>query len=222
MSRYELSVSPNYVKSWTMVQAIREIFQNALDQEIINPKNKMSYYYYQNEFNIHSKESCLKKSSLLFGESTKSDNKETIGKFGEGYKLALLVLLREGYKVIIYNYKNKETWTPKLVQSRRYNSTILVIDVNKHIFRLVPNHNLTFNILGITKQDYEKIIESCLFMNTHEKISTEFGDILLDKKFKQKIFINGLFICKSDVKLYYGYNFKPKQIELDRDFSLIY
>lgn len=47
--RYELTFSMNYVKDWTYVEAFRELFQNAIDNEIQNPENKMLFAFDEEE-----------------------------------------------------------------------------------------------------------------------------------------------------------------------------
>ena len=107
MQRFDLGMSLNYVSNWTAVEAIREIFQNALDAEVMDPVNKMSYSYdSENQIlRICNKKGVLSTSSLLLGNSSKRDNKNTIGSHGEGYKVATIVLLREGLGLKIYNYR---------------------------------------------------------------------------------------------------------------------
>lgn len=225
MTRFELSISPTYVPTWGLTEAIRELFQNALDQQTINPANVMSYDWDDLDkcFYISSKESILEKSSLLLGCSSKASDETTIGKFGEGYKLALLVLIRLNYKVTIYNYAAKEVWIPKIIKSRRYKSDLLVIDVKKHIFSSVPDSDLTFKISGITPFDINLIMQRNLFMQTsYNKIDTHKGEILLDEHHRGMLFVNGLYITTVDQKtLQKGYNFIPKVITLDRDRVLV-
>lgn len=227
MSRFELSVSPTYVKDWTYVQAVREIFQNALDQEKVNPDNLMSYSFTDEKFIISSRESKLDRSSLLFGSTTKSDDRNLTGQFGEGYKLALLVLCREGYRVTINNYAANERWVPKIIKSKRFNSDLLVIDIEKWRFTSPPGNNLSFVIEGLTWAEFADIEESCLFMQKDiniptKRYETRYGMILADPKHKGKVFVDGLFICNSNAdEIGYGYNFKPQYIKLDRDRSLV-
>lgn len=45
MTKFELTISTNYVPDWTYVEALRELFQNALDQQTENPANKMLFEY---------------------------------------------------------------------------------------------------------------------------------------------------------------------------------
>ena len=50
----------------------------------------------------------------------------------------------------------------------------------------------------------------------YEKVETQYGEILTDEEFAGQVFVNGLFVdCNSDLQ--YGYNFKPKYINLERD-----
>ena len=211
--------------NWGLTEAVRELFQNALDQQTTNPTNVMDYNWSIEDscFWISSKESLLEKSSLLLGCSSKADDASTIGKFGEGYKLALLVLTRLGYKVKVYNYAAKEVWVPKIIKSRRYGSDLLVIDVTKHIFTSVPDSNLTFMILGIQSEDIYTIRKRSLFMHsTYDKYDTTKGEILLEDCHAGMLFVNGLYIntVKLDIATK-GYNFKPDVISLDRDRSLV-
>ena len=115
MSRYELSISMDYVSNWTYIEAIREIFQNALDEQTVNKDNKMFVEYDKDScvLRICNKKGCLDKNSLLLGVSSKRDDSSTIGQHGEGYKIATVVLLRNGHNIKIYNYGKKEVWVAK-------------------------------------------------------------------------------------------------------------
>ena len=120
-----------------------EIFQNALDNEIANPENKMGFNYDEENqrLTISNKTSVLNPESLLLGSSTKRDDKDTIGKHGEGYKIAFMVLLREGKDIKVYNYSAREIWETRLVKAKRYNNRLVpTIFINKQaIWNKVPN-----------------------------------------------------------------------------------
>lgn len=121
MSKFELSMVSDYVKTWDYKDAIREIVQNALDQSKDDTDNyDISYEQSDHSLIISTKTGVLERKSMLLGNSTKRDDDSTIGKFGEGYKLALLVLSRDGKNVIIENAGAGEIWTPSIVKSRRW------------------------------------------------------------------------------------------------------
>lgn len=73
MSKIELSLASDYVPSWTIVDAIRELFQNALDQEVQCPDNKASWSYENGTFKICNKQSMLTAKTLLLGTSSKDN-----------------------------------------------------------------------------------------------------------------------------------------------------
>src|SRR5699024_2315989 len=196
-----------------------------LDQEMESEENKMFFEYdEENEtLRIGNKTSVLDVRTLLLGETTKKDNDNLIGQFGEGYKVATLVLAREGSNVVFYNYGNKEVWKPRFVNSRRYGAEVLTFFIEKKKFwESVPNNNLVIEIDNITKEQYEKIKESNLHLQEVEKVREVKGKgrILEDEHLRGKVFVNGLFVC--DYKDYkYGYDFEPSELELDRDRKLV-
>lgn len=103
---YELSLTPNYVSDWTFNDALRELIQNGIDQETIRPDNKFSIDYDEGKevIRLVNKNAKLKISTLLLGKTNKSNDEDTVGQFGEGYKIAALVLNRLGKTFTIYNY----------------------------------------------------------------------------------------------------------------------
>jgi len=225
-SKYELSISTDYVPDWTYVEAIREIFQNALDNEIANPENKMGFDYDEENqrLTISNKTSVLNPESLLLGSSTKRDDKDTIGKHGEGYKIAFMVLLREGKDIKVYNYGAREIWETRLVKAKRYNNRLVpTIFINKQaIWNKVPNSDLTITIDNITPEEYSELVNKNLHLrdNVNYFEVPENGRILIDKEEKGNIYVKGLFVCKNkDIE--YGYDFEPTLIELDRDRKLV-
>lgn len=225
-SKYELTISNNYVPDWTYIEAFRELFQNALDNEITNPENKMEFNYNSEEgiISITNKTSILEIDTLLLGHTTKANDKNTIGRHGEGYKVAFMVLLREGKKIKVYNYGNREIWTVRLVKSRKYNGQLITtVDVEKEAFwKNVPDNDLTIEVTGVTQEEYNSIKEKNLHLRESvERFEVPYsGSILTGKEEKCNIYVKGLFVCKSE-GLEYGYDFEPSVIELDRDRKLL-
>lgn len=223
MSKIELTISPNYVPTWTLVDAIRELFQNALDQQKQNNENEASWNYDDatGVLTVSNATSKLTAASLLLGQTTKADDKSTVGQFGEGYKIATLVLLREGKNVVFYNYGVREIWRPRFVKSRRFGTDILTFFIEKKaVWEKVPSADLVIAIEGISADEYyNQIVPSNLHLRSDFEVieETEYGDII---SLPGKVFVNGLYVC--DYEPYtYGYNFKPEHIRLDRDRKMV-
>jgi hypothetical protein len=222
MQKIELTITPNYVPSWGIVDAVRELFQNALDQQEQKPDNEMSWSYDPDTetLRICNKYSVLTANSLLLGQTTKADDASTIGQFGEGYKIATLVLLRNGKNVTFYNYGAKEVWSPRFVNSRRFGTQVLTFFIDKKAFwEKVPDADLSIEISGISVEEFEDIKAKNLHVLKDYSVvaTTQYGDII---DIPGNVYVNGLFVC--EFKRYkYGYNFKPEYLTLDRDRKMV-
>lgn len=224
MSKHLLTISTEYVPDWTFVEAVRELFQNALDNEKVNPKNKMSWNYDGvSKLTIGNKHSVLHKKTLLLGNSSKRNDSETIGQHGEGYKVALMVLLREGKSISFYNYANRELWLTRLVKSRNYdNQVVPEINVDKKfVFPKAPSDSLTIEVTGITPDDYELIKKANLNLRDDlNKIETSSGTLLTDVSEKGNMYVGGLYVGHEKDYLY-GYDLPVGSVSLDRDRRMV-
>lgn len=222
MRRFELGMSLDYAGSWEVVDAVREFFQNAIDEEKENPENKMSFLYNESEevLTIGNLKSKLTPRTLLLGVSSKRGNKGLIGEHGEGYKVATVVLVRNGVTVNIYNNESKEVWTSKVVNSKRYGESVVCFDIEKKLFS--KKENLVIELVGITREMYDSIVESNLHLQEDlgTVVQSSCGRILEDPRYSGKIFVEGLYVCTKGI-IEKGYDFNASEISLDRDRGLV-
>src|SRR5258707_8510533 len=99
--KFTLPISPAYVAHWQLWEAVREIYQNALDEHTHDPFCEASINYTDGVLRIFTSKGTLSPESLVLGKTSKRDDPYQRGKFGEGYKLSLLVLARIGHDVEI-------------------------------------------------------------------------------------------------------------------------
>lgn len=227
VSKFELSISTGYVPDWGLIESFRELFQNALDNETMNPENKMGWHYDEKsgEVRITNKTSKLSVESLLLGSGTKHDRDDTIGKHGEGYKIAFMVLLRNNKSIRVDNYSANEVWEVRLVKSRKYKGQLVpTVFVNKEpIWKKKPNDDLTIVISGITAEEYKELEIKNLHLRKQEVkciAETCKGRILDNESEAGNIYVAGLYVTNIN-SLRYGYDFSPKVISLDRDRKIV-
>ena len=225
MRKYELSISADYVPEWGVTEAVREFFQNAVDEQTRDDSNKMFFDYDWNEqkIRIGNKHSDLDIKTLLFGVTTKKDDREMIGNHGEGYKIATVVLLRLGKSVVFQNYCRKEVWKPRLVNSRKYGGVkVPTFFVEQQaVWQRIPEHSLIIEISGITSEEYAEIQKSNLYLQKYSNgKQTSYGDIMEGDEYKGRVYVGGLYIC-TEPGLEIGINFKPKVVRIERDRSMV-
>ena len=148
---------------------------------------------------------------MLLGNTSKRDDLDKIGQFGEGYKLALLVLLRDDKEVFIKN--GNKNWIPSFEYSDNFECEVLCITETAG-----NGNDLTFEISGFDSSELDELENEFLGLNgqAYNSIQTSYGEILTDSDYKGKVFVDGLPVYEDD-NFDYGYNFKPCYVSLDRD-----
>jgi len=203
---FVLPISKGYVNHWGIQEAIRELIQNAIDGV-----GKFSFDILDSSLIITSEGVKLSPSDLILGNSTKRDEVGSIGKFGEGFKLAMAVLAREDREIIVYN--GNVTWIPVYKYSETFGDQVLHID-EYYMQSHKDSEDLSFVIRNMTKEELELVVNNCLQMReAGETIDVSKGQILLDEP--GKLYVNGLYV--TDTKLKYGYNIKPEFLKIERD-----
>ena len=92
----DYNMSKDYCSDWTAVDAIREIAQNALDSG-----KKYECAADEHEIDVITYGTVLTPQVFSMGVSQK-DGKNAIGKYGEGFKIAMLVLTRLELNPVIF------------------------------------------------------------------------------------------------------------------------
>lgn len=197
----KFGISENYVPNWGVVQAIREIYQNFIDYgefevTIDQICEGHSAVRISNDFNPETWE------FLKLGFSEKKDG--SIGKHGEGLKLAGLIFMR-----------NKKMFRISTPIGRA--DAAFYEDENIGTCYGLKLSDMTSDKFEIYFEADTKDIE--LFTEGYLKkedilLSSYYGNIV-DKK-AGNIYVGGLYVCNiKDLK--YALDFKPDFIQLGRD-----
>lgn len=174
-------ISKQYVPEWTVKDALRELLQNSLDAGLIA--------YTSTHIN---NQGALELKHLLLGCTAKAGDDTKLGQFGEGLKIALLVLLRNGITATIHT----DTYDITPVWREQYGEEVLDFE----IVETVRADNTT-TVHFSQEVDWDGIY-----------MPGEPG-VLLDC---QKLYVGGLYMC--DLKGFkFGYNLAPGSIAINRD-----
>lgn len=152
-------ISPEYVKGWDVEKAIREIVQNWIDSKAefkcsgtIEWERQRGKDEWLGLAKIKDNGPGLEMRHLAMGISEKSE--EAIGKYGEGLKLALLVMAREKRDIMVWS--KGQIIRPVIEFDEDYQTDTLKLKISS----MLPRHAAKFTGTSIkftcTKEELEK------------------------------------------------------------------
>lgn len=210
-STVHLTISRDYVVKWGVWESARELIQNAFDTK------KYEIVYTDNELIITTKAGALDRRNLLLGVSSKRDDDSTIGTYGEGFKLAMLVLLREGKSVSIKN--GKDLWSPHFSHHPELHHECLALSIFEGAVE-GESDTVTFTVGNLSKAEIADIQSKTLHNFDSDVIeAANDGSFCWSTPRNQpsKLYVGSLYVCDLGKKFMLSYNFAPNILHLDRD-----
>lgn len=230
MEHIDLTISTGYVPDWGFWEGARELVQNAFDRERETAGGKdletregseyaakIEYDEERSVMTVENATSSIERRTLLLGEGTKRQGGETIGQHGEGYKLALLALLRSGHEVAIQN--GAELWTPTIVRHEALDVDVLRVEFRDN---LVDQNALRFIVTNVTRKEWAAVV--CNVRRLHDvgdEADGDGGTLLYSEAEMGRLYVGGLFVKMLHERFLYGYDFDPDRVHLDRDRSTV-
>ena len=211
MSKIHYAFGRDYLKDWTLSDALREVFQNYIDfgeykvERSATNCGKFDNIKITNDYNPESLE------FLRLGNTTK-DNGDFIGHHGEGLKAAFLIFAREGlpFNITTRNYILKG----KFDYSEEIGETLYIEYTNHNSVSLDKNKFITS--FQCPSKIYDEFINNIIGEDDILYSDDYYGDLLKDHKGKGNIYSGNLFVCNiKDVNN--SYNIRPCHLQLDRD-----
>ena len=213
--RIPLSIATRYVPSWGVWEAVREIVQNGLDEADRGFPLKIEHRALA--IRVSNAEARLERSTLLLGGGDKADS-GLRGKFGEGYKLALLVCVRLKKPVRIWTGIG-EIWAPSLESSAVFGGAeTLVIDVRSSS----RVDGVVVEIGGIDDATWATIKSRILALSPpkpEEVIHTDRGRILLSPAYHGQLYCRGLWVGLLPDTYAFGYDLDLLSLDRDRKMA---
>jgi hypothetical protein len=225
MALIETSLHKKYQEdTWGLQEALREVISNGIDGEVRNQFEGRGEFTL--EYKPRSKVLIAKNrgitvpaKALLLGTSESRGRDDTIGTFGEGLPMALLVMARLEVDVTIFN--GDEKWTPTIHQSEQYGEPILAVRTRQ---LLKTRGGFEVHVGGISKEEYAETRRRFLSLDPSYKqesvVSPTTWDstrILLQPEYKGRLYNKGVFV-RSRPDLWFGYDLN---MDLNRDRQLM-
>lgn len=221
MAKIPLTIDKNYCAGWGVWHGIRELLQNAKDaEEHDGHEMTVNYFPKTSRLEIVTSNVQVQPSALLvLGKTSKGDGRYR-GKFGEGFVLGVLALVRGGYDVTFRNHEM--SWTAAfdtpdgdhpLAGNELLTFSSRRLTVREHDFRV--------EIGGVPAEVWDTVKKLALFITPpkpSEVVKTTSGSLLLAPEYKGRVFVRGLFVRTFD-NLECGYDLKG--VQLDRDRQMI-
>lgn len=223
--QFELTISPAYVSNcnWGTWEALREFLQNTIDGDQAGYPMDIKYDPANECLKLYNKGAELKPEHLILGVTSKSEG-QFRGKFGEGFKLGMLVFCRQAMD---NNYKGcpieiqtgKQIWRPSIKYSNTFKTDLMIVDVSTG--RECNGVQVTIN--NISLADWMDLKTKILSLHKeYKKISTDSGDILTDPLHKGQLYVKDLWVSKLPEDSPYGYNLGSAELDRDRRMADTY
>lgn len=190
----------DYLKKWSSWEAIRELVANAQDAS----PEKWTMTREGNTLVIRDEGAGLRLDHLLLGVSEKA-NDSAIGQFGEGMKLALMVLTRLNHEVVVYS--NDLILTPS--RGEKFGHEVLVISYETTESPITG----TCIVIDNFKEDYS---DRFIFDSDDDRIifENQNGSVLN----QNGLYVKGVYINALD-GWRFGYNLPNLVLERDRSIA---
>lgn len=204
MKTIHYGIGKEYLPTWGVQQALREIYQNFLDygpytEDVEMLENDMVRVTVSNDWIPESLD------FLRIGNS-KKNNPDAIGKHGEGIKMAFLILERLNLPSMIITRDYRVY--PKFMDNG---------DIGECFCMEYVNHDDDVNTFSVTFEcsdaDYDTFRNNVL-SDVDVLFEHEYGDIV--NRESGNIYSGGLFVTKV-TNMSKAYNIKPQFLPLDRD-----
>lgn len=202
MDRIEISLAEDYCPKWGLWEGIRELVQNYMDAtdtgfpgHLKHENDTLTLY--------NAKAEITRAQMALFGATTKAGDTSQRGQFGEGFKIGLLALLRDGCGINIWTPHG--CYNPRIVNSSAYQARVLAfeqIDNEQH-------DGVTVRVTGISAVEWGQLQDRFLWDSPRDAI-------LVDQP--GEVFARDIWVGHFE-DYQYGYNFA--NINTDRDRKLI-
>ncbi len=202
MIKLDYNMTRDYCSDWSAIDAIREVTQNAIDSGA-----DFRCEVTAECITIHSDGCCLSPNCFALGHSVKQDG--AIGKYGEGFKIAMLVLTRLGFEPVIHTGNFEVRGSFEYSEFTGLETFCLTIEQSSFVGGVLFICNSSDIDLG------ELAEKNKHFAGKYEP----HNDIRILDNEPGMLYVHGLFVCK-DSKLKYGYDFAPNRIQLNRDRNM--
>lgn len=221
MAKIPLPIDKDYCSGWGVYHGLRELIQNAKDaEEFEGRRMEINHYPRTNRLEIITHGVYVAPASLLvLGKTSKSDGRQR-GKFGEGFVLGILALMRRGCEVKFRN--GDQSWTVSFespdVGHPLEGNELLTFKSRELASREV---NFQVEIEGISIEAWNIVKSKFLFLDEPkeaDKLETPDGTLLLHPDKKGEIYVRGIYVRKFD-DLACGYDLHG--VQLDRDRQMI-
>lgn len=203
MQLIELSISPSYCSNWTTAMALREFIANAMDSG--DPDWSINI---GNHAVVIANKGRIPISALLMGTSIKDlDEDESIGQFGEGFKVAIVVLLQQGCTIRLQN--GAYNWDFHIAHSTTFEAQCLQVQICD-----LPNpSDYVSCIISFPEHLRNEIAFGLEALMPELTALYTLGDVAILEQ--QGVYVKGLHVAKPNFQ--YGYDFQPSAITLNRD-----
>jgi hypothetical protein len=220
MSKIQLTIDTGYCASWGAWEGVRELVSNAKDAEDLNPRNAMEIRHSKekSQLVLKTRDVTVDPATLLvLGRSSKR-GRDVRGRFGEGFAIGCMALVRAGHPVSFRNADASWRCAFDRVEEGPLSGQELLTFYSRAI---TPTRDFVVTIDNVTKEVWDAMRPLFLFLMPpppEEVVEVDQGSLILSEDRRGMIYARGVFVRRFE-KL--GCAYDLRDIELDRDRQMV-